>query len=133
MAMLFCISSFSFFTYGVNVIRNGLALHLLLFAFSLLVTEKKWIIPIVCILCFAAFGIHRTTMLPILAAIVATFVIKDPKWAVYIWVASIFASIVAGGTFVAMLGDYLGAQDARAASYTSSSESSNVKVYEFLV
>lgn len=124
MAMLFCISAFSFFTYGVNGIRNGLALHLLLFAFSLLATEKKWIIPIVAVMCIGAFGIHRTTSLPILAALGSYFVIKDPKWAIYIWIACVFASIVAGSTFVALLGNYLGAQDARAAGYTAQSDMS---------
>lgn len=119
MAMLFCISALSFFTYGVNGIRNGLALHLLLFAFSLLATEKKWVIPIVVVICAAAMGIHRTTSLPILVALGSYFFIKDPKWVIYIWVTSVIASIVAGGMFVALLGDYLGAQDARASSYST--------------
>lgn len=119
MAMLFCISAYSFFTYGVNGIRNGLALHIVLFAFSLLATEKNWVIPIVvAILCLAAFGIHRTVMLPVVAAFGAYFFIKDPKWAIYIWIASIFASLVAGGFFQSALGTYLSSQDARTASYT---------------
>lgn len=124
MAMLFCISAFSFFTYGTNGIRNGLALHLILFAFSLLATEKKWIIPIVVIMCLTAFGIHRTTVLPVMGALGAYFVIKDPKWAIYIWIVCVFASLVAGSTFVNMLGSYLGAEDARAASYTAQQDMS---------
>lgn len=118
MAMLFCISAFSFFTYGTNGIRNGLALHIILFAFSLLATEKKWIVPIVAVLCFAAFSIHRTSILPILAAICSYFIFRNPKWTIYIWVISIFASMVAGGLFQSLLGSYLSTQDARAANYT---------------
>lgn len=124
MAMLFCISAYSFFTYGVNGIRNGLALHLLLFAFSLLATEKQWIIPLVAIMSIAAFGIHKTVMLPIMAALGAYFFIKDPKWAIYIWIASIFASLVAGGFFQSALGTYLSAQDVRAGSYAAQQDMS---------
>lgn len=124
MSMLFCISAFSFFTYGTNGIRNGLALHLVLFAFALLATEKKTIIPLVAVLVLAAFGIHKTVILPVLGAFGAYFVIKDPKWAIYIWVASIFASLVAGGFFQSALGTYLSAQDARAGSYTAQQDMS---------
>ena len=123
MAMLFCISAFSFFTYGVNGIRNGLALHILLFAFSLLATEGKAIIPIVCILIVGAFGIHRTSALPVSACLASYFVIRNPKWAIYIWVSSIFLSIVAGGFFQGLFAS-LGAQDARAASYSAISNMS---------
>lgn len=119
MAMLFCISAFSFFTYGVNGIRNGLGLHLLLFGFSLLATEKKWAIPLFAVICIGVMGIHRSCALPIVAGLAAYFVIKDPKWAIYIWVGSIFASLVAGGLFQGLLGTYLSSQDARAASYTA--------------
>ncbi|MBQ0046814.1 MAG: EpsG family protein [Prevotellaceae bacterium] len=124
MAMLFCISSFSFFTYGVNGIRNGLAMHLLLFAFALLADCKKWIVPVVVVLCFAAFGIHRTSIVPVSAALIAYFVIKDPKWAIYIWISCILLSLVAGGFFQNLLGTYLGAADARAASYTAQTDMS---------
>lgn len=124
MAMLFCISTISFFSYGVNGIRNGLALHLILFAFALLATEKTTIIPLVAVLVLAAFGIHKTVILPVVAAFGAYFVVKDPKWAIYIWVASIFASLVAGGFFQSALGTYLSAQDARTASYASQTDMS---------
>lgn len=124
MAMLFAISAFSFFTYGVNGIRNGLALHLILFAFALLATENKAIIPLVAVLVLAAFGIHKTVILPVVAAVGAYFFIKDPKWAIYIWIASIFASLVAGGFFQSALGTYLSSQDTRTASYTAQQDMS---------
>lgn len=124
MALLFCISSFSFFTYGVNGIRNGLALSIVLFAFSLLSTEKKAIIPLVAVLCLAAFGIHKTVILPILSALGAYFVIKKPQWAIMIWIGSIFASLIAGGFFQGLLGEYLSSQDARTASYTAQQDMS---------
>ena len=119
MALLFCISAFSFFTYGTNGIRNGLALHLLLLAFSFLATEKRWIVPIVACLCLAAFGIHRSSILPICGALGAYFFVKDPKWAICIWVFCVFASLIAGGTFVSMLGTYLGSFDSRASGYSA--------------
>lgn len=124
MAMLFCISAFSFFTYGVNGIRNGLGLHLLLFGFSLLATEKKWVIPLFALICIGVIGIHRSCSLPIIAGLAAYFVIKDPKWAIYIWVGCIFSSLLSGSLFQNLLGTYLGAQDARAASYTAQQDMS---------
>lgn len=124
MAMLFCLSAFSFWGYAVNGIRNGLGLHFLLFGFSLLATEKKWVIPLFALICIGVFGIHRSCALPIVAGLAAYFVIKDPKWAIYIWVGSIFASLVAGGLFQNLLGSYLGAQDSRAASYTAQTDMS---------
>lgn len=119
MAMLFCISAFSFFTYGTNGIRNGFALHLLLFAFALLADCKKWVIPIVAVLCLAAYGIHRTSIIPITAVVMAFFVIKNPKWAIYIWITCVFLSLVTGSLFQNLLGSMFGSIDSRATTYTA--------------
>jgi len=47
-------------------------------------------------LMLVAFGIHRSTSLPSIAAVTAAFVIKEPKYAIRFWIASIFISLVAG-------------------------------------
>lgn len=94
-AVLFCFASFSCYTYGVNGIRNGMGTSVLLLAITFL-TEKDWK-QFVCIpLMLIAFGIHRSTALPSLAAIAAAYVVKEPKMAIRFWIASIFISLVAG-------------------------------------
>lgn len=102
---LFMVSSFSFYFYGVNGIRNGAAVHILLLAIALIAEKKFWILG--GLLCAAAFGIHRTSILPIAAMICAIFFVKEPKQAIYIWLASILMSLVTGntvGNFFAGLG-----------------------------
>jgi len=93
MAMLFMFSAFSFFTFGVNGIRNGLACSIVLLSIAY-ATEKKYLTTI--LLCFIAFGIHRSTILPTLALITSLWIIKKPKWAVYFWIFSIPVSLLYG-------------------------------------
>ena len=67
-----------------------------------------------------AFGIHRSIALPIAAFLVASYVIKSPKIAIYFWIASIGLSLVAGGTMVNFFAG-LGFDD-RMSSYSQMSE-----------
>lgn len=116
--LLFCFSAFSFFTYGVNGIRNGMACSLILLALSYLNGNTKD--KVVCAsLCFIAFNIHRSTALPIIAMIYS-WKYANPRNMFYFWGASIFLSLTIGGvieSFFAGLGfddrmtDYLGAQN----------------------
>ena len=104
LGMVFVLSSLMFFTFGVNGIRNGAACHLVLLAISLLLDDKY---VSGALLCLVAFGIHRSTALPILSALAAVFLIKDFRFAIGFWIFSIFVSLVAGGavsSFFANLG-----------------------------
>ena len=94
-AVLFFFASFSCYTYSVNGIRNGLGTSIILLAVTFL-TEKDWRKYLSIVLMLVAFGIHRSTSLPSIAAITAAFVIKEPKYAIRFWTASIFISLVAG-------------------------------------
>lgn len=94
-AILFGLSAFSFFTYGVNGIRNGLACSIVTLAIVFAAKDKNYLIAAV--LCFAAFGIHKSTLLPMAAMVSAIFVIKKPKLALSFWLMSIPISLVAGG------------------------------------
>jgi len=94
LGMLFVWLSLSYFTFGVNGLRNGLACHLVLLAFSFFLEDKR--LPGV-LLCLVAFGIHRSVILPIAGYVAARYFVKDVKYAVYIWLASILVSLVAGG------------------------------------
>ena len=94
-ALLFFFISFSCYTYGSNGIRNGLACSVALVAICCLVDGglKR---PLSFVLMFLAIGIHRSVMLPCAAAIASTYFIKDTKWTIRFWIASIAISLVAG-------------------------------------
>jgi hypothetical protein len=96
MTMMFMITSFSFLSFGENGIRNGLACSLLMVGICLLPSEKKsnkiWAL----LLMYLAMGIHRSSMLPIVASLSSLYLIKDTKTALRFWVASVGISLVAG-------------------------------------
>lgn len=95
LAMLFCLGAFSFFTYGTNGIRNGMACSLILLALSFISGMKKEKIIAVG-LCFCAYNVHHSTALPILCMVIAYFY-KNTRIVMYFWVFSIVISLVAGG------------------------------------
>ena len=118
MAMLFFLSAFSTFTFGVNGLRNGCACSMVLFAFAIAANQNVVKLTIAGVVLLLAFGIHRSISLPIAAFLVASYIIKSPKTAIYFWIASIGLSLVAGGAitnFFAGLGF-----DDRMSSYANS-------------
>lgn len=92
---LVCMGAFSFFTYGTNGIRNGMACSLIIAALAC-VQGNLFQKIIGGVLAFLAFNIHRSTALPIVC-ILATFFVKDTRLILGWWIASIFLSLVAGG------------------------------------
>lgn len=94
-ALLFCFISFSCFSYGTAGIRNGMACSIAMLGISLL-SGSKWEKAIALILMVCAYNIHHSTALPCFCAISALLFVKDTKWAIYFWIASIFISAVAG-------------------------------------
>lgn len=94
-AMLFFLTAFQTFSFGTNGIRNGMACSIELVAIALVI-EAGPRRALGFILMFLALGIHRSTMLPTAAAISSIFIVKDTKWAIRFWIASIFISLVAG-------------------------------------
>lgn len=116
--MLFFLGAFSFFTYGTNGLRNGLATSMIILALSFVVTpKKKWIVAI--IIGLLALGIHRSVALPIVCFFVAYF-IKDPKKAIYFWFFSIFLFLTMRGTIENIFSS-IGFDD-RLAGYINNSE-----------
>ena len=96
-AMLFFLSAFSTFTFGVNGIRNGLACSMVICAFAVAGNQNFSKLALAGVILLLAFGIHRSISLPIAAFLAASYVIKSPKIAIYFWIASIGVSLVAGG------------------------------------
>ena len=120
MGLLFLLSSLMFYNFGVNGIRNGLACSILFLAIAYFLENKY--LPAV-LLAILAFGTHRSMALPIMAILLGRYVIKDYRYAVYIWIACIFISIIAGNFFVNILGaiDF----DDRMTSYNTSDYSNS--------
>lgn len=103
-AFLFCISAFSFWGFGTNGIRNGLACSLTLMGISQL-NDKKYISMV--LLYVLALGVHKSTILPISMSLIAYTIAKSPKYAIYIWMSSIIVSLFVGNSianFFANLG-----------------------------
>lgn len=86
------IISFSFWAYGTNGIRNGIAGSLLIFAFSREKLTNKILFSIL------AVGIHKSMLLPLFGYIIAVFYNK-PKNYFYFWLLSIPLSLIGGGIF----------------------------------
>jgi hypothetical protein len=93
---IFCMGAFSFFSYGVNGIRNGMACSLIIAAMAYLTGSKKDKL-VASLLCFLAFSCHRSLALPILCMLVALY-LKDIRYALLFWLGSIVLSLVAGNT-----------------------------------
>lgn len=102
-ALLFCISAFSFWGYGVNGLRNGWACSVIILAISFLAQRKKYFISI--ILAVGALGLHRSTMLPIVACVGAVVIIKQPRTAMFFWLLSIPVSFLAGNQITKFFAD----------------------------
>lgn len=104
LAMLFIISAFSFWGFGTNGIRNGLACSFTMLGIVYII-QKQYIQAFS--LFFVASGIHRSVFLPILMVLIATMIAKKPKIAINFWILSIFISLVFGNqvtTFFSELG-----------------------------
>lgn len=123
-AMLFNISSFSFFTYGTNGIRNGLACSLVILGLSFMAKDKRQQI-IGLAICFTATFIHRSTALPFLMSIVALYAIRNFKIAYSFWLSSIIISLILGNS-IANLFAAIGFDD-RMSSYLNNTDN----LYQF--
>ncbi|WP_395044877.1 EpsG family protein [Flavobacterium sp.] len=93
-AFFMLIISFSFWAYGTNGIRNGIATSLFLYGVS---RNEKW--KVFAIL-FISLFIHKSLMLPIFAYIITLFYNK-PKSFFYFWLFTIPLSLALGGFFTA--------------------------------
>lgn len=91
-AFLFLVVSFSFWSYGTNGIRNGIAGSLFLLAISRnkRVWQTIWII--------LAIGFHKTMLLPTVGFVLAN-IYNRPKVMIGFWLATIPISLLGGGFF----------------------------------
>jgi len=116
---LMFIVSFSFWSYGTNGIRNGLATSLFLLALSY--RDKK----VIMYACFAvSYFFHQTLILPLLAYLITAFYNK-PKTFMWGWALAIPMSIALGGFWQSLFAG-LGFAEDRMGAYLMSQDDANI-------
>lgn len=109
-AFYLCVASYSFWPYGINGIRNGMATSV--FILGLCFYQSK----VLMFLLFAlSYGIHNSLIIPIAAFITAGFY-KNPRFYFYGWLLCIPLSL-AGAGFWESFFTGLGFGDDRATAY----------------
>lgn len=103
-AMLFALSAFSVFTYGVNGLRNGLACSMATLAIVYAAKDKNYFVSI--ILGIIALGTHRSTILPFTALALALTLVRSPRAALWIWLTSIPLSLTVGESITQYLSGF---------------------------
>ncbi len=100
-AFLALLISFSFWAYGTNGIRNGIATSLFLYALS----KDKLVFKVM--LVALSIGIHKSLVIPA-AALTLTYFYKNPKSYFYGWLLCIPLSLVAGGFWESLFAGFMG-------------------------
>lgn len=116
--LLFCIS-FSFWAYGTNGIRNGMATTLFILAYTF--KDKKSISIFLFIL---SCSFHQTMLLPTLAFLLTNYM-RSNKLYLSFWVASIPLSLFLGSFFVDLVPN-LGFNSEKVGSYFTNEISSDI-------
>lgn len=99
-AFLALLISFSFWTYGTNGIRNGIATSIFLYAIS----KERLSYKIAFVL--VAVGIHKSMIIPT-AALGLTYFYKNPKTFFYAWLLCIPLSLVSGGFWESLFAGFM--------------------------
>lgn len=94
--LLFVLGAVSFYSYGTNGIRNGMACSIVILAMTFITGNYKDKLIFIG-LCVIAIGIHKSTMLPI-AALCFTYLYQKPKPMFIFWGVSILVSLIAGNS-----------------------------------
>ncbi len=114
-AMFLFISSFTFWASGTNGLRNGLSTSFFILGLA------YYTRPFVLALCFTgAYFMHASAVIPI-AAFLVTSIYKNPKWYLYIWLASIPLSLAGGSAWTSFFAS-LGFAEDRTEGYLTNGE-----------
>lgn len=114
-AFLAIAGSTSFFAYGVNGIRNGLATSLLLAAFAFADRNKL----AGALLAAMAASMHKSVLLPI-AAFLATYLVARPGLYAAAWTGALALSATMGEGLAGFIGNLgIFGEDERLANYTT--------------
>jgi len=114
-AFFMFLASFSFWSYGVNGLRNGLGTSI--FILGLCFYQKKVAMYAFFVM---SYFMHASLVIPI-AAFILSGLYKSPKTYIYIWIVSIPLSL-AGGSFWASFFGSLGFAEDRTQGYLTGGE-----------
>lgn len=117
LAFFMFVGSFSFWSYGTNGIRNGMATSIFILALTYYNLKVLYYL-----LLLLAYNMHHSMMIPI-AAVVASDFIKNPKLFFYIWLAAIPISLFAGGALQGLFASLV--SDNRATDYLTKGNVNN--------
>lgn len=87
---VFFLGSFSFYSYSVNGLRQGVATSLILLACTLIYCDKKWLVGILVGILGVLF--HTSTLLPFVAILIARYYSKSDLFLI-VWVVCVFVSL----------------------------------------
>ncbi|SHF46395.1 EpsG family protein [Salegentibacter echinorum] len=113
-SFLFLVISFSFWNYGTNGIRNGIATSIFILGLSRENKRNQIILILV------AVGFHKSMLLPAIAY-AATFINNNPKVYLRFWLLCIPLSLFLGGYLESII-TYLGFGDDRLSKYLTDEE-----------
>ena len=97
-----CIVAMGFLNYGVNTMRSGMALSVLLLGYGFGLKQKK--IPSYLLMALSCL-IHSSTLLPIIAYFVSTTNIKI-RWYYFLWILLFIVSVLDIGGWVTSIIDF---------------------------
>lgn len=115
-ALLLIFGSLSFWAYGTNGIRNGMASSVFIFALSRDKLFFKLIFALI------AIGLHKTIMIPTIGLVLFIF-IKKPKYFLYAWSFSIPLSLIFGAKLQLLFAEMI--EDDRSSYLTKQASESN--------
>ena len=113
-AFIMFVVSYSFWTYGVNGVRNGAACSL--FLWGVCYQNKK---VLMAFFFFIAVLFHKTTLLPI-GAFILTLIYNNPKVYFKAWLVCIPLSLALGSVWVSLFANLGFGDDDRLAGYLTS-------------
>jgi len=121
-SFLVCITAMSFWSYGTNGIRNGIATSLVILAFSFLYRKRKLLLFLfAALLCYLAIGTHKSATLPVLAALLALFY-KNTRLYILFWLGCVVLSVLFESFWENFFSKLGFGEDERFAAYLTSSD-----------
>lgn len=125
--VLFFVSTFLFYSGGVNGLRIGLATSIFVLAFTYILSPHIASRVFAILLFISAFFIHKSISLPLICLLCSMFLFKRIKYSVIFWFVSIILLLLFGNFFTSIL-DSLGlfSFDDRVASYLTDKLSSDI-------